>query len=263
MHGQGVAPELGATAAELGDFVKPAEEAALGWVVHEFRVAAHRARLGENGGLVGPRYDFRDFFARHEGFEKLRPVEREYRHSLDADVLRDDEQVALGDVRRAHYLVRRADERAHDDGAVVAVVEFRVASGHRDTLRAAFFVDFAHYAPRALFAYRGRQNERDGEICGVAALRRDVVGIYSDEQTARSLVRADYRVGREDEIFSVGPAYDRRVLADAGADEDFWAARAYVREHAALERLRRQLAGGELMFFRHFLFHLCDGRISH
>ena len=134
-----------------------------------------------------------------------------------------------------------------------------MASRDGDTLRAALFVDFAHYAPRALFAERGRKHERDGEIRGVAALRRYVVGIYSDEQAARALVRADYRVGREDEIFSVGPAYDRRVLADAGADEDFWAARAYVREHAALERLRRQLAGGELMFFRHFYFTSVTG----
>ena len=220
-----------------------------------------------------PRYDFRDFFARHERFEKLGPVEREYGHSLDADVFRDDEQVALGDVRRAHDLVRRADERAHDDGTVVAVVELRVASGHSDALRAALFVDFAHYAPRSLFAERGREHERDGEIRGVAALRRDVVGIYSDKQAARALVRADYRVRREDEIFSVGPAYDRRVLADARADEDFGAARAYVREHAALERLGRhyvrehaalerlgrQLAGGELMFFRHFYFTSVTG----
>ena len=144
------------------------------------------------------------------------------------NVLRDDEQVALGDVRRAHDLVRRADERAHDDGAVVAVVELRVASRDGDALRAALFVDFAHYAPRALFAERGRKHKRDGEIRGVAALRRDVVGIYSDKQAARALVRADYRVGREDEIFSVGPAYDRSVLADAGADKHLGPVRSRV-----------------------------------
>ena len=163
-------------------------------------------------------------------------------------MFRHDQQVALRDVGRAHHPVGGADERAHDHGAVVAVVELRMSAGDGDALRPAFLVDLAHDARRALFAEGGRQDQRHREVGGVAALGGDVVGVYSHEQPPRAAFGADDRVGGEDHIFPFRPFDDGGVLADSGADQHLGARRADVRKDVALERLGREFSRREFCF---------------
>ena len=152
-----------AEAAEPHDLRYAAPYASLGGVVKEPGDVPEALRLLEDRDALQPGGGFTDTIRADEGLQEVGPVRSEDGHALEAGMFRENQPVPGTNVRGPVGVFRRAHHCSHENGLVVAVRKFRMASHHCRPYGEAGLVDFPHEAFHHGNALPGGDEEGDHE----------------------------------------------------------------------------------------------------